>query len=60
MTLWIGRHIAALGPDGKPAENEVHVEYEITELGQAQVTYDRDGNPTNEPDRVFAILRKIR
>ncbi|HTD19411.1 MAG TPA: hypothetical protein VK667_07760 [Ktedonobacteraceae bacterium] len=63
MTLFIGCHMVKLGQDGQPCMNpagEVHVEYEITELGSAQTPYDHEGKPLAEPDRVFAILKKVR
>jgi hypothetical protein len=57
MTLFKGCHVVKCNEDGKPAENEVHVQYKIVDLA-SRSEYDPDTQQTSE--RVFALLEKVR
>lgn len=58
MTLVKDCHVVKCDESGKPAENEVHVQYKVIELGTAQPDYE-PGTP-QPPERVLALLEKVR
>jgi hypothetical protein len=58
MTLFRGCQVVKCDDSGRPAENEVHVQYKVIELGTAQPAYEPD--QPSAPERVFALLEKVR
>jgi hypothetical protein len=57
MTLFKGCHVVKCDEDGKPAENEVHVQYKVVELASVS---EWDPETKQSTDKVFALLQKVR
>jgi hypothetical protein len=59
MTLFKGCHVVKCDESGKPAENEVYVQYEVVNLSPGFIDYTQPESP-DRTEQVFVLLKKVR